>query len=66
MIVKELIIELQKVDQEAEVFTEGCDCNGEVDSVDANTAGQVCLMRPREQDAHTYGANKREFWDNAK
>lgn len=64
MNVEELIIELQKADQKAEVFTEGCDCNGEVGFLDTDTPGQVCLMRPTEQDAHTYSPNKREIWDN--
>lgn len=34
MKVKDLIVELQKQDPEAEVLTEGCDCIGDVGSVE--------------------------------
>ena len=39
MTVKELIEKLQAVPQDLEVFTEGCDCDGDVGSVAVETAG---------------------------
>lgn len=43
--VKELIERLQRMPQEAEVYTEGCDCFGDAVDVKLGTDGNVTIMR---------------------
>lgn len=45
MNVREVIEALQDLDQDAEVWTEGCDCMGTVGRVDGDGSG-VNLWRP--------------------
>jgi len=49
--VAELIEELKKAPQDAKVFTEGCDCYGDVGSVEIDKNGkEVGLMRTSPND----------------
>jgi hypothetical protein len=46
--VSELIAELQKQPQDANVIAEGCDCYGRVVSVTLDEDGVVCIERDNE------------------
>lgn len=46
MKVSELIEKLQRAPQDAEVWTEGCDCHGQCGFVVLDDDGKVMLARP--------------------
>jgi hypothetical protein len=43
--VKHLVAALLQCDQEALVFTEGCDCIGDAEGLSVKTAGEVLITR---------------------
>lgn len=45
MTVKELIAELQKQDPEALVYSEGCDCTGDVQAVEADEGSKTVELK---------------------
>lgn len=58
MLVKHLIEELQKCNPEAEVITEGCDCQGDSAYVSIDDEATVCINR------ETYKRHGVEHYNN--